>query len=214
MEINQRDLWNEPKCFFKIKSSIAELWTKEGWRYNFRRQFYDWEIPRMADFINKIEQFGELGADEDELQWKGDEKNTYKVSKAYMKMNHNLQPSNWPWKNIWKTKMPHKVACFVWLLAKEAMLTQENLMKRGIILCLRCFLCREQAETVNHLFLHCRITRQLWRLFLNHRGITWSILGKITEALTSWEQAGLLAKKQVEDSPSKHLVDNMEGEGF
>ncbi|WMV19385.1 hypothetical protein MTR67_012770 [Solanum verrucosum] len=113
-----RDLWNELKCFFKIKSTMAELWTTEGWRFNFRRQFNDWEIPRMADFINKIEQFSGLGIDE--LWWKGDEKGTYEVSKAYMKMNHNQQPSSWPLKNIWKTKIPYIVACFVWLLAKEA----------------------------------------------------------------------------------------------
>ncbi|WMV42541.1 hypothetical protein MTR67_035926 [Solanum verrucosum] len=31
--------------------------------------------------------------------------------------------------------MPHKVACFVWLLAKEVVLTQDNLMKKGIPLC-------------------------------------------------------------------------------
>jgi len=164
MEIHQRDLWNELKCFFKIKvisgaktrfrkdewneegnlerlfpdiyslvlhhqSTVAELWTKEGWRFNFKRQFNDWEIPRMTDFINKIEQFSGLGIDE--LWWKGDEKGTYKVSKAYRKMNHNQQPNTWPWKNIWKTKIPYKVACFVWLLAKEAVLTQENLMKEG-----------------------------------------------------------------------------------
>ncbi|WMV55557.1 hypothetical protein MTR67_048942 [Solanum verrucosum] len=69
-------------------------------------------------------------------------------------------------------------------------------MKRGIVLSPRCFLCGEQAETVNHLFLHCRITGQLWRLFLNLRGIAWSMPGKITDALTSWKQAGLLAKNR------------------
>ncbi|WMV42290.1 hypothetical protein MTR67_035675 [Solanum verrucosum] len=34
--------------------------------------------------------------------------------------------------------MPLKASCFVWLLAKEAVLTQDNLMKRGIPLCSRC----------------------------------------------------------------------------
>ena len=95
----------------------------------------------MANFVNKIKQFNGLGTDEDEVWWKGDEKDTYKVSKAYRKMNHNQQPSSWPLKNIWKSKIPYKVACFVWLLANEAVLTQENLMKRGIILSPRCFLC-------------------------------------------------------------------------
>ena len=69
-----------------------------------------------------------MGEDEDELWRQGDEKGTYKVSKAHMKMNNdNQQPSSWPWKNIWKSKIPYKLACFVWLLAKEPVLTQDNL---------------------------------------------------------------------------------------
>ena len=84
--------------------------------------------------ILSVEPFSGLVADEDELWWKGNEKGTYKVSKPYRKMNHNQQPNSWPWKNIRKTKIPYKVACFVWHLAKEAaVLTQESLMKRGII---------------------------------------------------------------------------------
>ncbi|WMV13590.1 hypothetical protein MTR67_006975 [Solanum verrucosum] len=65
---------------------MAELWTTLGWRFNFRRQFSDWEIPRMADFINKIEQFSGLGTYEDELWWKGDEKGTYKNHKTTMEI--------------------------------------------------------------------------------------------------------------------------------
>ncbi|WMV09783.1 hypothetical protein MTR67_003168 [Solanum verrucosum] len=50
-----------------------------------------------------------------------------------------MQAPKWPWKHIWKAKIPHKVACFVWLLAKEVVLTQENLMKWGITLYSRFF---------------------------------------------------------------------------
>ena len=54
----------------------------------------------------------------------------------------------------------------------------------------------EHVVTVNHLFLYCRITGQLWRLLLNFRGKAWSMPGKITGALISWEQAELLDKKR------------------
>ncbi|WMV58799.1 hypothetical protein MTR67_052184 [Solanum verrucosum] len=67
-------------------------------------------------------------------------------------------------------------------------------MKRGITLCSRCFLCGETLETVNHLFLHCKYTRQLWRIFLSLEGISWTMPRRVTEALYSWEEAGALAK--------------------
>ena len=40
--------------------------------------------------------------------------------------NHELS-----WKQIWKSRIPHKVSCFVWLLAKEADISQDNIIKRN-----------------------------------------------------------------------------------
>ena len=66
----------------------------------------------------------------------GNSKGIFTVGALYKKLNHqNLQLFKWPWRHIWKAKIPYKVSCFVWLLAKEAVLTQENSMKRGITLC-------------------------------------------------------------------------------
>uniref|UniRef100_A0A0V0HJ22 Putative ovule protein n=1 Tax=Solanum chacoense TaxID=4108 RepID=A0A0V0HJ22_SOLCH len=56
--------------------------------------------------------------------------------------------------------------------------------------------CGEQAETVRHLFLHCKITCQLWRLFINLKGFSWTMPGKVTEALQSWEEVGVLARSR------------------
>ncbi|CAN4090749.1 unnamed protein product [Withania somnifera] len=137
------------------------MWTQEGWDITFRRQINDWKIPRAAEFFDTINQFKGTQVREDELWWQGSDKGIFKVSKAYKKLNiSNQQLINWPWKNIRRVKIPYKVACFVWLLPKEAVLTQDNLMKRGITLCPRCLFCGEKAETVNHLLLHCKFTGQ------------------------------------------------------
>lgn len=65
------------------------------------------------------------------------------------------------WKLIWKGKIPYKVVVYTWLVVKEAVLTQENLMKRGIQMCPRCYFCEQVAETINHLFLYCKVVGQL-----------------------------------------------------
>ncbi|WMV17749.1 hypothetical protein MTR67_011134 [Solanum verrucosum] len=178
------------------QNTIAELWTPHGWNIIFRRHLNDWEIPRVTEFFSVIEQFSGLETGKDRLQWLGNSTGTFKVSAAYRKLNHPImQESKWPWKHIWKAKIPHKVACFVWLLAKEVVLTQENLMKRGITLCSRCFFCGETAETINHLFIQCKVTGQLWSLFLRRKNISWVMPGRIAEALY-WEEAGLQAKNR------------------
>ena len=88
---------------------------------------------------------------------------------------------------IWKTKIPYKVSCFTWLLAKQAVLTQENLMKRNIQLSPRCLLCgEEEVETVNHLFLHCRITNILWNVFINQKDMKKVMPRKVMQTLKLW----------------------------
>ncbi|WMV19021.1 hypothetical protein MTR67_012406 [Solanum verrucosum] len=72
----------------------------------------------------------------------------------------------------------------------------ENLRKRNSILVTHCCLCGEAAETVRHLFLHCKITDQLWKIFINLRGIQWTMPSKIVDTLSSWEEAGIEAKNR------------------
>lgn len=167
LEILFPDIYN---LVLSQQRTITELWTTQGWNFNFKRQLNDWEVVRVAEFLNTVGNFNGNQAEEDVLWWKGGSRGIFKVGAAYRLMDQpSLQNPTWPWKHIWKCKIPYKVSCFIWLLAKEAALTQDNVMKRGITLCSRCFLCGETSETVNHLFLHCKYTQQLWRMFLSQR---------------------------------------------
>ncbi|WMV26598.1 hypothetical protein MTR67_019983 [Solanum verrucosum] len=93
-------------------------------------------------------------------------------------------------------QIPYKVDCFTWLLAKEAVLTQENLSKRGHQLASKCFLCGEQNETINHLVLHCKWTDQLWRMFICLKGIRWVKPGSITGVLRCRNKDGMVSQKE------------------
>uniref|UniRef100_A0A0V0H3V8 Putative ovule protein n=1 Tax=Solanum chacoense TaxID=4108 RepID=A0A0V0H3V8_SOLCH len=54
---------------------------------------------------------------------------------------------------IWNEKIPYKVACFTWLVAKEAVLTQADLRSRDFSYVPE-LLCGEKTEISNS-FLHC-----------------------------------------------------------
>ena len=59
-------------------------------------------------------------------------KGCFTLNSAYEDLNTvGIEEVEWPWKMIWKINVPHKVACFTRLVAREAVLTQDNLMKRG-----------------------------------------------------------------------------------
>lgn len=135
------------------EAALAEVWTAQGWNLTFRRMLNDWEIDKFTEFYRVLEQFNGTNASQDLIMWQGNGQEKFSVRSAYKEYNiSNNQIGCWPWKMIWKVKIPYKVACFTWLLAKNAVLTQDNLTKRGFQLCSRGYLCGDQAKTINHLF--------------------------------------------------------------
>lgn len=188
------------------QACIAEMWQDKSWNLHFRRDFNDWELGIIADLLVTINQFKYLSEEGDSLVWEGESGRGLTVSSAYnLFVPTGSEIVDWPWKMIWKAKIPYKVNCFTWLLAKEAILTHDNLNKRGHHLCSRCFLCEDQRETVNHLFLHCTRTEQLWQMFINKRKITWVRPGRIKDVLKNWNRDG----KQIErrrDGRLSHLA--------
>ncbi|WMV18437.1 hypothetical protein MTR67_011822 [Solanum verrucosum] len=94
--------------------TIAELWTPQGWNFIFRREPNDWEVMRLAEFLNMVGHFTGLQAYEDMLWWKGNNRGEFKVHSAYRLMDQSSQQSPiWPWKQIWKCRIPHKVSISV-----------------------------------------------------------------------------------------------------
>ena len=142
------------------EKTVAKMWSPQGW--NIRRNLNDWEIPRMIEVFKLLESFQEIQPGEDYLWWHGHNKGRYRVTEGYKQTSlMENQDFRWPWKQIWRVKVPQKVACFTWLLANEAVLTLDNVAKSGISLCNRCSLCGKDTETVKHLFLHCNFTVKL-----------------------------------------------------
>ncbi|KAG5616912.1 hypothetical protein H5410_016736 [Solanum commersonii] len=55
---------------------------------------------------------------------------------------------------------------------------------------------KNTKERVNHLFLHCKWTDQLWQMFIDKRKIRWVKLGRIKKVLRSWNRDGNAVRKE------------------
>jgi hypothetical protein len=62
-----------------------------------------------------------------------------------------------PWKSVWRTKVPLMVAFFVWSAALGKILTMENLGKRHVIVVDRCCMCKKNRESVDHILIHSEV---------------------------------------------------------
>ena len=71
---------------------------------------------------------------------------------------------SFPWKMIWKSKVPPRVAFFSWSASLGKILTTNNLRKRGVLVLDWCYMCKNCGELVDHLLLHCPIACELWSL--------------------------------------------------
>lgn len=94
---------------------------------------------------------------------------------------------SFPWRGVWVSRVPSKVAFFVWLAVHGRILTLDNLMRRGHVLVNWCCLCCHDVEPMsNLLLLHCPVTFQLWGLFFGVFNLVWVQQGTVKEVLASW----------------------------
>ncbi|XP_070016101.1 uncharacterized protein [Nicotiana sylvestris] len=94
----------------------------------------DWEIDRLTEFYRVLEQFSGINTNQDLIMWQGNGQGKFSVRSAYKEYNlANNQIGCWPWKMIWKVKIPYKAACFTWLLAKGVVLFPEATLPLRVV---------------------------------------------------------------------------------
>ena len=109
--------------------------------------------------------------------------------KSYYNTFQSGDSSSSPWKRFWKVKALPRIAFFIWT-ALCKILTIDNLRRQGLTLVNWCCLCKKSEEIVNHLFIHCEFTSEIWHLVLVLFGVSWAMLGNILELLKCWKMQG------------------------
>jgi ribonuclease HI len=92
------------------------------------------------------------------LVWSITAKNIYQA--LLMSFDYQVD-SSW-FKQLWKWPIQLKLKLFVWLAAKDKVLTWESLQRKGWHGPGVCKLCNCSSETINHLLIHCSFTKSVW----------------------------------------------------
>ena len=103
------------------------------WNLRFHRDFHERELGAACSFLELIQSRNPRGGGSDTPHCclKGNGKfETW----SYYNIIRGAATSNFPWKGVWKVKIPRRVAFFVWTAVHVQILTLDNLMLRGRIL--------------------------------------------------------------------------------
>ena len=112
-----------------------------SWDIRFHRLVNDQESQSLDSFMVLIYSTKVRGVGSNNLCWKPASSRGFKVSGYH----HSISPStgiSFPWKMVWKSKVPPRVAVFSWTAALGKILTIDNLQKRHFVVLEWCFTCK------------------------------------------------------------------------
>lgn len=124
------------------------------WLVNVVGNLHDWEIGELESLLQLLPSRKGLSG-EDQVQWKLENNGNFSV-KSYCKhllRSDNMSRPKFPSGQIWKSKVPPRIASFGSEACKESILTIDKLKSRGMVIPNRCYLCMQAEESCNHILL-------------------------------------------------------------
>ena len=123
----------------------------------------DWELEEVDNFFESLHDHSLSMDSEDSVEWVDTKSGIFSVKSFYSSLaSKGADP--FPHDTAWNSWAPVGVHFFAWEATWGKILTLDQLKKRGWKLPKRCYMCKEEEETSDHILLHCPKALILWQL--------------------------------------------------
>lgn len=145
-------------------------------------------MGRLLDLLERYA-IGERDVN-DEMLWGLDEEKGFSVKSMYEELSCPSQLS-FPGECVWNPLIQLKVSFLMWELCWNRAPTIDNLIRRDMYIPNWCCLCKADAESTSHLFLHCPWVRYFWDHFISRFGVCWVQPDSLKNLLCWWPKQDL-----------------------
>ena len=121
----------------------------------------------------------------DVMSWRVSKKDIFTVKSFFS----SLAPCigrEFPSSLVWNPWVPKGVSFFAWEAIWRRILTMDQLKRRGWALSSRCYLCKADEESANHVLIHCPKAAMIWHLNFALFGVHWVLPNSIKETILGW----------------------------
>ncbi|RVW81059.1 hypothetical protein CK203_045380 [Vitis vinifera] len=194
---------------------VAEAWREDGaggsWGPRFNRHLNDWEVGEVENLLSKLHPLAIRRGVDDSLKWKANKNGTFSVKCFYTSLSMGINHP-FPASTIWTSWAPTRASFFGWEAAWNRLLTIDRLKRFGWNIPNRCFLCKNEEESIDHLLLFCEKARMLWYLTFSLFGVQWVMHSSVKRNLLGWYGyfMGKKREKNMGNCPPLPNVDYLE----
>jgi hypothetical protein len=111
----------------------------------------------------------QLVSEHDSVSWKLEARGKFSMKSTYNALTCFEGGSSF--KNIWKGKILAKIKIFLWLVANNAILTKDNMIKRQWKRDPTCYFCH-LPKSATHLLFTCSVAKSVWATIATCIGAT------------------------------------------
>ncbi|XP_015950039.1 uncharacterized protein LOC107474903 [Arachis duranensis] len=157
-----------------------------------RRELFQWELELVNQLHERLRMVKLADGQEDQIVWKFDCKGVFSTNSVVQVLQSeslSTEITSYSFTSlVWRGVVPPKIELFGWFVLVGRVNTKERLSRLGVIMPTDniCVLSNKEVESVNHLFLLCELTRQVWCSWLWSFGEVWAIHGTIRTLFESW----------------------------